>query len=256
TKEESQRESPSADPGIKEESPLKGEVGSAGSQDPKKSVPKPEDQKRKGDSTRIPASRSKFLKRLSLQFSVGPDVSAAGLGQPGKITLLKGVSLSYEVGKRYFIRSGFLVASKIYTVGPGGYGSSQYNPGNNYLQSINSNCKVYEIPLTAGYYLNKSENHSWFLSMGLSTYLMKKESYEYFYKYPTGVTTTKYYAVTNQNHHYFSIVDLSGGYVHQFTKRVGVVIEPYVKIPVTGIGVQRIKLNSAGILFSLKWNGL
>ena len=58
------------------------------------------------------------------------------------------------------------------------------------------------------------------------------------------------WTVTNQNKHYFSVVDISAGYEHSINKRFSIIAEPYVKLPLSGIGIGKIKLNSAGVLFT------
>ena len=54
--------------------------------------------------------------------------------------------------------------------------------------------------------------------------------------------------MTNENKHYFSVVTLSGGYQYKLNNRFSFIAEPYVKIPLSGIGLGKIKLNSTGIL--------
>jgi len=182
--------------------------------------------------------------------ALGPDVSAVKLDNAGKITLQYGVALGYAISQRFTLRTGFFISKKLYSVGADDYHAegSYYN---NYLQTVDANCKVYEIPLMATYNFARTKKGGWFLSAGLSSYFMKKESYDYFYKYPGGGTYTDNYTVSNKNKHYFSIIDFSTGYERTINKRLSISAEPYIKLPVTGIGVGRIKLSSAGVLFSV-----
>jgi len=80
---------------------------------------------------------------------------------------------------------------------------------------------------------------------------MKKESYDYYYKYPSGYVDTKSWSISNKNQHYFAILDISAGYQYNFNKRVSLISEPYLKIPMVGVGAGKVKLNSGGILFTL-----
>ena len=149
------------------------------------------------------------------------------------------------------MRTGFYVAKKIYSVDEDEYHVPQGSTWNNYLQSVDANCKVYEVPLVLSYNFGKTKNHSWFASAGLSSYFMKRESYVYYYKNPLGVTYSNPWTVTNQNKHYFSVLDISGGYEYSINKRFSIIAEPYVKLPLSGIGLGKIKLNSAGVLFTV-----
>ena len=77
---------------------------------------------------------------------------------------------------------------------------------------------------------------------------MKKETYNYQYKTPSGQTYNYVTTINNENKHYFSVLSLSGGYQYKLNDRIAFVAEPYVKIPLAGIGEGKIKLNSAGLL--------
>jgi hypothetical protein len=79
---------------------------------------------------------------------------------------------------------------------------------------------------------------------------MKEETYDYVHKYSSGqvhYTTVKY---KNENAHFFSVANLSGGYQYHFSDRFSLMAEPYVKIPLTGVGQGKVQLNSGGILFT------
>ena len=197
-------------------------------------------------------TRKSFADKFAIGLSVGPDISGVRINDVGKITLNIGGELSYSFSDKLTLRTGFYSSKKIYTAGKDDYYITPGSPGNyNYLQSVNANCKVYEVPLTLSYNFSKVKNHNWFISTGLSSYFMKKEDYVYFYKIPSGYAWNKSWGVENQNKHYFSVMDISAGYQYSINKRFSFRAEPYVKLPLSGIGVGKIKLNSAGILFTV-----
>ena len=191
-----------------------------------------------------------FIQNFGISAGVGPDISGVKLSEAGKITVTYGAGLSYSFSEKFTLRTGFYVAKKIYSVKQNEYYVQPGSTGNYYLQSVNADCKVYEIPLTFSYSFGKVKNYNWFASAGLSSYFMKRESYVYLYKYPSGLTDSKSRTVVNQNKHYFSILDISAGYEYSFNKQFSIAAEPYLKLPLSGIGIGKIKLNSAGILFT------
>ena len=206
--------------------------------------------KNKVTASALKKDNNHFKHYWIISAAVGPDVSAVKLDNTGKITLQYGIQLGYALSQRFTLRTGFFISKKIYSVGADDYhGQSSYY--NNYLQTVDANCKVYEIPLLATYNFAGTKKGRWFVSAGLSSYFMKKESYEYLYKYPAGPTYTENYSISNKNKHYFSIIDFSGGYERKINKTFSISAEPYIKLPVTGIGVGKIKLSSAGVLFSV-----
>jgi hypothetical protein len=186
--------------------------------------------------------------KLSINFSAGPDISSVGVDNPGKWNLQYGIGLSYAVSKRVSIRTGFFAGRKKYSADSTEYYSSYYPPK---LERIDANCLVYEIPVNLVYSFPAVKKHNWFIAGGLSSYLMKKETYGYYYKNAWG--QPQYYSRTykNENSHLFSVINISGGYQYHFTDRLSLLAEPYVRIPVSGIGSGKVKLNSGGVLFTL-----
>ena len=194
-----------------------------------------------------------FANNFGVSISAGPDISGVRKNKAGKLTLAYGAGLSYAISKKLNLRTGFYVSKKIYSVNPEDY---KMPPGSvvNYehLENVDANCKVYEIPLKLDFNFGKTKNHSWFVSGGVSSYLMKKENYEYYFKTPTGQTYDKDWSISNKNKHFFSVLAISGGYQYSLNKQFSIIAEPYVNMPLTGIGAGKVKLNSGGILFTIK----
>jgi hypothetical protein len=217
----------------------------------KKEDEKAKDPKTPKATSSKPASTHKFSRGFAIGVSAGPDVSGVRINNTGKITIAYGGRLQYTIN-RFTIASGFYVARKIYSVAEDDYHIQPGSGANTaYLQSVSANCMVYEIPLTLSYNFGQLKNHGWFVSAGLSSYLMKNESYVYLYKYPWRNSEKKYWSVSNANKHYFSVLDFSGGYQYVFNRKFSLDAEPYLKLPLSGIGAGKIKLNSAGLLFTL-----
>jgi hypothetical protein len=196
--------------------------------------------------------RGSFLNNLFFSLSAGPDLTTVGIDNTGKIKPVLGAGLGYQVSKKFSIKTGFYSARKIYNADP-----EDYHPPYNFwvyypnLKNIDADCKVYEIPVGVDYTISQNNTQSWFVSAGLSTYLMKKETYDYYFKplySPTYVTYTR--TIDNENKHYFSVLNLSGGYTRNINKNISLRAEPYTRIALEGVGYGKVKLNSGGVLFS------
>jgi hypothetical protein len=197
--------------------------------------------------TKTKNPKSSFGNKISLTISAGPDISSVGFTNPGKWNFQFGAGLSYAVSKRISIRAGFFTGKKIYTADSADYHSSYLPPK---LQKIEANCTVYEIPLNILFNFPTIKKHNWFIAGGISSYLMKKETYDYHYKNTWGQIQVYSHTYKNENKHLFSVINLSGGYQYHFTDRIFLLAEPYTRIPVGGIGQGKVKLNSGGILFT------
>ena len=189
--------------------------------------------------------------KLSINISFGPDVSAVGT-DPGKWRMQYGLGIGYAISKHFGVRAGFYVARKIYSADSNSY-HTPFNVINYYyrLDKVNANCLVYEIPVTIMYNFSTSKNHNWFVSTGASTYLMKKEEYDYTYKSSSGQLQKNSYSYKSKNSNIFSVLNFSAGYQYNFNNRFSIITEPYLKIPTTGIGFGKVNLNSAGIMFTI-----
>ena len=204
-----------------------------------------ENQLTKTNSSKTKSSRGS---NFSITISAGPDFSSVDFDEPGEWSMQYGVGIIYALSKKISFRTGFFSGRKIYEAGPEDY-HSDYNPPPS-LQKIEANCLVYEIPVNLIYSFSARKKHNWFVAGGLSSYLMKEETYDYVYKNPWGppqIYTTSY---ENENSHFFSVINLSGGYQYHFTDRFSLMAEPYVKIPLSGVGHGKVNLNSGGILFT------
>jgi hypothetical protein len=199
-------------------------------------------------------TKDKSKKRNTFFFTIsaGPDISATGSDHLGTTKLLAGAGLGYTFKDRLTIRSGFYSGRKVYTSSPGSYHPPDifwsYYPN---LQKVDANCKVYEIPLSLSYNFGHLSKQNWFASAGISSYLMKKETYNYYYKYtPGGPTYQKEMTIQDENKHYFSVLTLSAGYQRNIGRYFSIMAEPYFKLPLSGVGFGKVKLNSGGVLFT------
>ncbi len=204
--------------------------------------------------------KSKTRKGNSFFFtlSTGLDVSFVSNDKLGTAKMIAGAGLGYTFNNRFTLRTGFYSARKVYSASP-----EAYNPPPNfytyypYLEKVDADCKVYEIPITISYNFSQSTKQSWFATAGISSYLMKEETYNYSYKYtPSGPLYNYKRTLENENKHLFSALTLSGGYQRNIGKHISIMAEPYLKLPLSGVGYGKVKLNSGGILFSIGINPL
>src|SRR5688572_24053822 len=205
----------------------------------------------KSNSQKQKNTRS-FLDNLFFSVSAGPDFRFLCFEDAGKVQLAYGAGVGYKISDKFSIRTGYYSARKVYTADPDEYDPPynvmQYYPN---LKYIDANCKVHEIPVTIDYTISSNQRSSWFASAGLSTLIMKEEKYDYYFKpnsSPTYITYTR--TIYNQNTHYFSQLNISGGYTRNINNNISLRAEPYVKIAMGGVGLGKVDLNSGGILFT------
>lgn len=205
-----------------------------------------------GKKSTAPKKRNRFSNSFALSFSAGPDVSAVSINNIGEINIAYGAGISYQFSKKFTLRTGFYFSKKSYDAK-----ASDYHPPTNFwnyypdLEYIDANCKIYEVPLIINYNFNENAKHLWFGSAGFSSYFMKREDYDYFSKNASGQNSYGNYSIKNKNQHYLSSVRLSAGYEKKLGNSISITTEPYLSLPVNGIGYGKVKLYSAGVLFTV-----
>ena len=121
-----------------------------------------------------------------------------------------------------------------------------------HIEFVNGACNIYEIPLTLRYDFAKNEKTKFFVNAGLSSYLMVKQTYIYFFH--SGGRGLAWKTSDNQQVNYwFGVGDLSLGLETDMGKGFSFQVEPYIRIPLKEMGLEDLKLNSYGISLSLRY---
>jgi hypothetical protein len=162
-----------------------------------------------------------------------------------------GVQLSLKLTRKLTVSTGASYAIKPYSTSPGSY-SSAY-PQSVYTTNIQANCKVLDIPLNLSYQLYSKGNNAISLGSGLSSYFMLRENYRYDYTQDSGLDP-KYIEIKNQNKYLFGVLNINVNYQRRINSRFSVVAQPYMKLPLTGIGNGKVDLKSTGVALGINWN--
>jgi len=201
-----------------------------------------------------PMDKNKGTRKMpiSLAISTGPDFNSTGTMIGGKTNASFGLSIGIGITKKISLQTGLNYGAKNYSAK--GYEYTFSNPNvQSSIESIQAKCKVLEIPLRASYTAFENQNRSIDFNGGLSSYFMLKEDYVYKYKDIQRNDRTREF--TNENQHFLSVLDLSATYnIKLKNTKMALGIEPYIKIPLSGIGEGNVPLKSSGISFKLRYN--
>jgi hypothetical protein len=110
-----------------------------------------------------------------------------------------------------------------------------------------------DIPLNINYQLFNKNQNKISIGTGLSSYIMLKESYSYEYTnlYGSGSRNVN---IESPGKYLFGIMNLQATYTRQVNAKVGVSVQPYLKLPLGEVGASAVKLQSAGVAVGLSWN--
>lgn len=185
-----------------------------------------------------------------------PDVSTVRFTHTQKPGTNTGLTIAYNLSKRFAIQTGAIYTTKNYKI----YGKD-YHPPKGYwtdyvnLETVMGECNMWDIPLNLRYNLAPRKSANLFASAGLSSYLMQKEDYDFFYYY-NGNPVNRYRTYDSDSKHWFGVLNLSVAYERQVGRNISLQAEPFFKQPLTGVGFGSVKLNTTGIYFSVKYKPL
>lgn len=189
----------------------------------------------------------------------GPDWSAVKMQSSEQAGYSLGILLGYHFNKRISVETGLLWDKKNY------YSSGEYFdksktsiPYNVNIKNLDGTCNMFEIPINLQYSFASRKNHNFFVEVGLSSYLMKKENYNYeavkntwANGSPVDSAYAAYKTYKNTTNNIFAIIQVSGGYEYSIGKNTTIRIEPYVKIPLQGVGIGSMPISSMGLYFGI-----
>ncbi|CAN5347526.1 hypothetical protein BH23BAC1_BH23BAC1_08330 [soil metagenome] len=156
----------------------------------------------------IPAQRKGVSPKWAVNLMVSPDLSAVKLSEINTSGTNLGISIEYYISSRWRVSLGAIRSQKIYAVGKSS--SSGYYSNPQTLEKVDASCSVIDIPLILRYNaLSIGKNH-FFISSGLSSYLMLKEDYDFTYQ---NSNSTYSYSknIRNENNHFMGIMNFSLG---------------------------------------------
>jgi hypothetical protein len=195
--------------------------------------------------------------RLSLALTISPDFNSVNHFSESDFGTSLGLGASFNITRRLSIRTGVGYSKKTYSAMPHEYKAPwASSSAGKYAKSINADCRVFDVPVSFNYAFSTAPKQTFFVSAGLSSYFMLKETYTLVGSNQSGYPpkTNLSYSYKNDNKHLLSIINLSMGMSRPISKHTSIVIEPYVKMPFTGIGQGKVNLQSAGINFQLQYN--
>jgi hypothetical protein len=216
------------------------------------------------DSTATPLAVVKPKKTKSqqdqqrgLEFGIvgGPDATAVKFGPLSKAGYNVGLQIGYRISDRWSVNTGVIYTTKYYKADSQDF--KPKNPWYRYIKlkdGVKGNCSMFDIPVNVRYDVSFNNKRRFFVSTGLSTYLMDNQNYSYTYYTQGGsMPYPKDTSYTANYNYLFSVLNLSAGYERAIGKNFSLQVEPYLKLPLKGLGYGYMRMDSYGIFFSLKY---
>ncbi len=188
-------------------------------------------------------------------FRLGPDVSTVKFQSVEQLGFSLGILVGYRFNKQLAIETGLMWDKKYY------YSKGEYFNTKNItvpqyatIVDVVGNCNMWEIPFTLRYDFSTTKNHGYFAKAGFSSYIMKKQNYKFNLSDPSHQWETPYKPYNNTLKYFFATIQLSGGYERAISEKTKIRIEPYVNIPLQGVGTGSLPISSAGLYLGISYS--
>lgn len=200
---------------------------------------------------------------LSVRFVVSPDLSTIGLRNYAKPGTNVGLLLEYRLASRWSIQAGVLQSTKVYRADTSDYELPPYvkkwpvKP-----EGVSGLCNMIDIPVNLRYDVTLRPGSAgqvmgrWFVSGGITTYITRQEDYTYEYTNPDDpriLPDRREKHVSKDEWYTLSQLNVSAGYERALGRRLAWQVEPFVKVPLRGVGYYKINLLSTGAFLSLRY---
>jgi hypothetical protein len=192
------------------------------------------------------ATHKKPEQALYLSVVAGADGSTIKL-QSVKAGYNIGIIAGYQFHKKWMVEAGAFWSKKSYYSDAEYFNTSKvYIPANTKLKTVEGDCHMIEVPIDIRYNFNSTDRRTWFSTLGLSSYIMKKEDYDYTYE---GQTSSYDYYKTYKNAttNLVSVAYFSMGVQQKIGNTISLRVEPYLKMPLKGLGIGSLPITSAGL---------
>ncbi|HVW60025.1 MAG TPA: outer membrane beta-barrel protein [Puia sp.] len=192
------------------------------------------------------------LQKPKSHFYVGilgsPDLSTIKMQSVKKVGYNFGLLLGYSLNSRWAIETGLYYDRKKYYT-DGEYFSKEKQPRLYYydIKTVDGFCDMWEIPLNVRYNFSRGDKMNWFATGGLSNYLMTGETYSFSGSSPMNPNWHQTWPYKTPYKYWFSILNLSVGYERRLGKIGNLRLEPFVRVPLTGVGTGSLSIMSAGL---------
>ena len=180
----------------------------------------------------------------------GPDFTMVKSSNVRGVGVSFGLLAGYKFNKKFSVETGIVWDHKKYQSEGKYFNTEKLNWPHVTVLDVSGYCNMYEIPLNFRYNVSSNAKRTLFVNAGLSSYLMKKENYDYDYS-RYGVYQRGHKVYKNTTNDWLSVVHVSVG----LQKRLGSIgdlrLEPYAKLPIDGVGLGSLPLRSTGVYLGI-----
>ena len=209
------------------------------------------------------AAEKKVTKKISTHgfyygLLLGAEMNTVKNQDMKKVGFDIGLTGGYRFSTRLSAETGILFSQKYYTTSGEYFSLKEIGatmPAATKVMEVKGTSKVLEIPVHLRYDFFNKKDHRYFSSAGFSSYILTKESNQY--RTSLNGIESMMYGTYKKNRSYFAAsLDLAVGYEKNFGKKNNIRFQPYIQLPVKGIGVGNLHVMSTGVHIAITRSSL
>lgn len=187
--------------------------------------------------------------RLYIGFITAPEfnqIKNQGIRKPGFDI---GVIAGYKLGNKISVETGLLLNKKNYFSDGKYFNMDKIEasmPAGMEVMNLKGSSTFLRIPLMFKYNVLCKKNATVFSSAGISSYIITDEENDYL-TLLNGAEQQMKGSYKKASKYFAATVDVSAGYENKIGKLTSVQIEPYIEIPLKGVGMGSMPVTSMGL---------
>jgi hypothetical protein len=206
------------------------------------------------EKTAVPKKKAKVTAPLEIGLVAGPDFTYVKFNESYKTGYNVGLQIGYRLSNRWALNTGLFYTKKNYAAKGEDFHPPKHTPISYLdLDQVKGNCSMFEIPLNVRYDFSVKKQNRLFASTGVTSYIMTDQYYDYYYYDQNNIYQKKYWGTDSTSRYFLSVVNLSVGYERQIGKQFSLQAEPYLKLPLKGLGFGSMRMESFGLYLSVKY---
>lgn len=190
--------------------------------------------------------------RFTISLLYAPELTTVNWTNIDKPGSNYGLLIGYSLSNKLSLQTGVAVSRKNYTANGADFITHYPAPASYKLTTVNGYCNMYELPLNLRLQISGSKKINSYVMGGISSYFMTKEFYNLLYTSATGAYNWEDREDTQRNY-WLGLVTVGAGFEKNISTQLTFGVNPFLKIPLKGMGSGQLKLLSTGINFTLSY---
>ncbi|HEX6332995.1 MAG TPA: outer membrane beta-barrel protein, partial [Flavisolibacter sp.] len=200
------------------------------------------------NNTAVPAAQP--YHRWYYGILAGPGFNSVRSGSLNKAGFDAGILGGYNISRRWSVEAGVFYTKNFYEARAEAFDTkaiASMLTGGRELQEVHGSNKLLEVPLAVRYFTGPSRRV--FVSAGFSSYLMTEES-NWYLTTNNGTNEMLYGEYRTRKPYFAAVITAGAGYERPIGKNT-IRFQPYLQMPVQGVGVGNLRMVSTGLHIGL-----